>query len=131
MSAADFLKKADSALASAKRDFDASDYDGAANRLYYAMFHAPRAALENAGIRPQGRHSTIIARFGRQFCRDGPLPPELGRAPNEAQELRVEGDYGLGTPDANEARVYLTKAEEFVAAVKTIVSAPPGSLAKP
>lgn len=100
MSAAEFLTRAESALASSKRDFEAGDYDGAANQLYYAMFHAARAALDSIGIPPQGKHGTVIARFGRHFCRDGPLSSELGRAINEAQELRVEGDYGSGTPDA-------------------------------
>jgi uncharacterized protein (UPF0332 family) len=131
VSAPEFLKKADSALASAKRDFDAGDYDGAANRLYYAMFHAARAALESIGIPPHGRHATIIARFGRYFCRGGPLPSELGRAINEAQELRVEGDYGSGTPDPSEVAAYLAKAEAFVAAVKTITAAPSRSRGTP
>jgi uncharacterized protein (UPF0332 family) len=126
MSTAEFLNKADNALASAKRDFAAGDHDGAANRLYYAMFHAARAALESIGVPAQGRHATVIARFGRHLCRDGPLSPELGRAINEAQELRVEGDYGSGTPDASEVAAYLAKAEEFVAAVKAIIAAPPG-----
>jgi uncharacterized protein (UPF0332 family) len=131
VSAAEFLKKAESALASSKRDFEAGDYDGAANRLYYAMFHAARAALDSIGIPPQGKHGTIIARFGRHFCLNGPLPSELGRAINEAQELRVEGDYGSGTPAANDVATYLAKAEAFVAAVKLIISAPSGSPARP
>jgi uncharacterized protein (UPF0332 family) len=92
------LRKADAALASAKRDLDASDLDGAANRLYYAMFHAARAALLSIGKRAQGRHGTIIALFGLSFCKDGPLPTDLGRALNEAQELRVEGDYAQDHP---------------------------------
>lgn len=127
MSAVDFLKKADSALASAKRDFDAGDYDGAANRLYYAMFHAARAALESIGLPPQGKHATIIARFGRHFCRNGPLPSELGRAINEAQELRVEGDYGSNTLDPNVVAGYIAKAEAFVAAVRPVIAGPHGS----
>jgi uncharacterized protein (UPF0332 family) len=118
----ELLRKADAALASAKRDLAAGDLDGAANRLYYAMFHAARAALLSIGEPAQGRHGTIIARFGRSFCKDGPLPTDLGRALNEAQELRVEGDYGAGSPDANEVGTYLAKAEGFVAAVKGIVS---------
>jgi uncharacterized protein (UPF0332 family) len=122
MTTAEFLKKADAALASAKRDFDAGGLDGAANRLYYAMFHAARAALLSIGEPIQGRHGTIIAQFGLRFCKDGPLPIELGRAINEAQELRIEGDYGAGTPDAAEIAAYVAKAERFVAAVKGIMS---------
>jgi uncharacterized protein (UPF0332 family) len=118
----ELLRKADAALASAKRDLDAGDLDGTANRLYYAMFHAARAALLSIGEPAQGRHGTISAQFGLRFCKDGPLPTELGRAINEAQELRVEGDYGAGTPDATEVAVYVAKAEQFVAAVKGIVS---------
>jgi uncharacterized protein (UPF0332 family) len=119
---AEFLGKADGALASAKRDLAAGDLDGTANRLYYAMFHAARAALLSIGESAQGRHGTIISQFARRFCKDGPLPNYLGRAINEAQELRVEGDYGAGTPDATEVASYLAKAEQFVAAVKGIVS---------
>jgi uncharacterized protein (UPF0332 family) len=128
VTATEFLRKADAALASAKRDLDANDLDGAANRRYYAMFHAARAALVSIGEPAQGSHGTIIAiaQFGLQFCRDGPLPIELGRAINEAQELRAEGDYGAGTPDATEVAAYLAKAQpkaqQFVAAVMGIVS---------
>jgi uncharacterized protein (UPF0332 family) len=86
------------------------------------MFHAARAALLSIGEAAQGRHATIIAQFGRRFCKDGPLPTELGRAINEAQELRLEGDYGAGTPDATEVAAYVAKAEQFVAAVKGVVS---------
>jgi uncharacterized protein len=122
-----FLRKADAAIASAKRDLDAGDLDGAANRLYYAMFHAARAALLSVGEPVQGRHGTIIAQFGLRFCKDGPLPTEIGRSINEAQELRVEGDYGAGTPDATEVAAYVAKAEQFVAAVRGVLSGPASS----
>ena len=91
MTTTEFLKKAAAALASAKRELAAGDLDGTANRLYYAMFHAARAALLSIGEPAQGRHGMIIAQFGLHFCKDGPVPIELGRAINEAQELRVEG----------------------------------------
>lgn len=122
MSTADFLRKADGALESAKRGLAAGDFEGAANRLYYAMFHAARAALLSIGEPAQGKHGTIIAQFGLHFCKNGPLSTELGRAINEAQELRIEGDYNAGTPDPTEVASYVEKAEEFLAAVKGIVS---------
>jgi uncharacterized protein (UPF0332 family) len=98
MSTAEFLRKADAALASAKRDLAAGDYDGAANRLYYAMFHAARAALVGIGERAEGKHATIIGRFGLHFCKNGPLPSELGRALNEAQELVPKAIMALRHP---------------------------------
>lgn len=122
MTALELLRKADTALASAKRELDAGDRDGAANRLYYAMFHAARAALLSIERPAEGRHGTIIAQFGLNFCKDGPLPTELGRAMNEAQELRIESDYGAGTASASEVAAYGVKAEQFVTAVKGIVS---------
>ena len=122
MSPAEFLLKAENALLSARRDFAAGDLDGAANRLYYAMFHAARAALLRVGEPAQGKHGTIIGRFGRRFCKDGPLAPEFGRALNEAQELRIEGDYGAATADAAQVESYIETAETFVVAVKRIVS---------
>jgi uncharacterized protein len=96
VTATEFLRKADAALASANRDLDAGDLDGTANRLYYAMFHAARAALVTIGEPAQGRHGTIIAQFGLQFSNDGPLPTELGRAINEAQELEARPKMNSG-----------------------------------
>jgi uncharacterized protein (UPF0332 family) len=122
MSAAEFLRKADTALASGKRDLAAADADGAANRLYYAMLHAARAALLSIDQPATGKHGTIIARFGKHFCKEGPLTPELGRAINKARELRAEGDYGAGTPDAEDVAAFLAQAEAFIAAVKAVIS---------
>jgi uncharacterized protein (UPF0332 family) len=79
------------------------------------------AALLSIGQSAQGAHGTIIAQFGLHFCKDGPLSVELGRALNQAQELRVEGDYDAGTPSATEVAAYIAKAEQFVAAVKGLV----------
>jgi len=122
LSAAEFLAKAQTALESAKRDFAADDYDGAANRLYYAMFHAARAALYGVGATAEGKHGTIIGQFGLRFCKDGPLPAELGRALNEAQELRAESDYGSSSPNAGDVFPYIATAEEFIAAVRGVLS---------
>jgi uncharacterized protein (UPF0332 family) len=85
------------------------------------MFHAARAALVGIGEHAESKHATIIGRFGLHFCKNGPLPSELGRALNEVQELRVEGDYGAATPDPAEVAAYVAKAEQFVAAVKQLL----------
>ena len=125
MNPSELLRKAGAALASAQRDFAAGDFDGAANRLYYAMFHAARAALISIGRPAEGKHGTIIAQFGLHFCKNGPLPAELGRAMNEAQELRAEGDYAFSSPQRADVQAYLEKAETFVAAIAAIISTEP------
>jgi uncharacterized protein (UPF0332 family) len=127
VSALEFLRKSENALKSAKRDLAAGDAEGAANRLYYAMFHAARAALLSIGQSAEGKHGTIIGRFGRHFCKDGPLSSELGRAINEAQQLRAKGDYGTETPDTADVADSVAKAEAFLASVNGIVSGVPPS----
>jgi uncharacterized protein (UPF0332 family) len=122
LSAAEFLAKAETALQSAKRDLAARDFDGAANRLYYAMFHAAKAALLRVGASAEGKHGMIIAQFGLRLCKNGPLPTELGRALNEAAELRSESDYGATSPDPADVTAYCETAERFVAAVKELLS---------
>jgi uncharacterized protein (UPF0332 family) len=52
---------------------------------------------------------------------------ELGRAINEAQQLRAKGDYGTETPDTADVADSVAKAEAFLAAVKGIVSEEPPS----
>jgi hypothetical protein len=48
---------------------------------------------------------------------------------NEAQELRIEGDYNITTPDGAEVGSYIATAEQLLASVKVIVSrSPPVSL---
>jgi uncharacterized protein (UPF0332 family) len=95
VSAAEFLRKADAALVSAKREMAAGDAEAAANRLYYAMFHAARAALLSAGQSA------------------------------EAQRLRSRGDYGAETPEMADVGTYVAKADEFVAAIKGVLSGNP------
>jgi len=40
----------------------------------------------------------------------------------KARELRAEGDYGTGTPDAEDVAAFLAQAEAFIAAVKAVIS---------
>ena len=49
-------------LAAAKLNFNAKDYKTAANRSYYAVFHAMRAVLAYDGI-DMKHHSGIISEF--------------------------------------------------------------------
>jgi uncharacterized protein (UPF0332 family) len=71
LSAVDYLTKAEHAVASAERLFAEGDMEGAANRAYYGMFHAARAALLSAGESIAGKHGTIIGHSGCVSLRKG------------------------------------------------------------
>ena len=70
-------------------------------------------------------NATIIGQFGLHLCKNGPLPAELGRLINEAQELRNEGDYTAAKLDQDEVAAYVQRSEEFVAAVKGLMAQMP------
>ncbi|MDQ3558283.1 MAG: HEPN domain-containing protein [Pseudomonadota bacterium] len=126
MSAAEYLEKADHAAISAKILMDSGQLEGAANRAYYAMFNAARAALISVGESGAGTHGSIIGQFGMHLVKNGPMHPAFGRAINDAQLLRIASDYGPDSPKADAVRSTVAKAEEFVAAVRAII--PPAQL---
>jgi uncharacterized protein (UPF0332 family) len=89
------MDKAQKALASARILPDADDTDGAANRVYYAMFDAAIAALSWAEPTPgklPPTHGGLIASFGNHLVRTDKLPSEFGRTLNRVQELRPTAD---------------------------------------
>ena len=69
--------------------------DFAASRLYYAMFYATEALLVDRGL-SFSSHSAVIAAFGREFAKTGILEPRFHRYLIDAQDLRNQGDYGIG-----------------------------------
>lgn len=118
----DMLAKAARAVASARALLDLGDADGAANRAYYAMFDAARAALlasgrivETESIRT---HSGLITAFSLHLVKPGKIPVELGRSINKAEDIRLAADY-KDTPVEQDAATWaVNEAERFVRFIK-------------
>ena len=91
------MAKADTACLSARALLERDDMDGAANRAYYAMFDAARAALLASGASAEPdisrTHSGLIGAFGNYLVKNGPIPKEIGRLLNRAHEIRLVADY--------------------------------------
>lgn len=88
------LHRAKRALEEARLLLGADSLEGAASRLYYAVFHAARAALVIGG-RSSKTHSGQISLFVDTYG----AAPVLGRL----LELRARADYELGTfPESHE-----------------------------
>jgi len=116
------MAKADTACSSARALLNLGDVDGAANRAYYAMFDAARAALLTSGapVEPDiGRtHSGLIGAFGNYLVKNGPVLKEVGRLLNRAHEIRLVADYKGDSVEPADAKELVEQAETFVAAMR-------------
>ena len=70
----------------------ANKWNGAANRLYYAVFHAINALLIHDG-HSVNTHQGSHAIFNLYYIKTGLLPRDFGRLYNQLQTMREECDY--------------------------------------
>ena len=86
------------------------------------MFYAALALLASRQI-GTSKHAGLIARVSEQFIRNCPLPSRLGRALNQAFDLRQKADYReFFEPTAEQADQIVTWAAEFMAESRRILS---------
>ncbi|WP_455663446.1 HEPN domain-containing protein [Phocaeicola sp.] len=108
------LEKAQTFLKQADEMFDMKYWDIAANRYYYACFHAVQALLLNAGFSCHS-HNGIIACFGLNFVRTGKIPTHLGSFLSRMEQLRQKGDYNcLYTVSEDEVSTMREPAHELI-----------------
>ena len=86
------LEKAKSCLEAAQLSLHSNDYYTAANRAYYAVFHAMRAILALDGI-DRKHHSGIISEFRRLYIKTGIFSSELSDIITEVYDVRERSDY--------------------------------------
>lgn len=91
------------------------------NRLYYAMFYAVLALLQNKEM-GTSKHSGAISIFDREYIKAGIFPREMSKALHRAFELRQKADYMEETEVTPEdiaeirplAEQFVTAAEKFL-----------------
>jgi uncharacterized protein (UPF0332 family) len=120
-----FLFKACEALDGAQSEFANKRYNNAANRAYYACFHAAIAALLDAGVHPPARqwgHDYVQAQFsGLLIHRRKLYPEQLGSVLSRNIDVRKEADYDAESVSEKDAKRAIEKAKRFVEAVETKV----------
>lgn len=116
--------KAERALQSARLLRDAGDMDGAANRAYYAVFSAVRAALASvrAGHAQSKGHSTIVRRFEKHLIAERGFDATLGRRFIGAlSHARWVADYDVAEADNASVAEVIAGAGRFLAAIAPFV----------
>lgn len=79
-------------LAAAKSLIDAESYKSAANRSYYAIFHAMRAVLAFDDI-DMKHHSGIISEFRRLYIKTNIFDTRLSHIISVLFNIRTDSDY--------------------------------------
>ncbi len=115
------LESAREAIEDAKVLRDRQSLRGAANRIYYAMFHAVSAlALERQYL--SKTHSGLIAFFQRDFVKAGMFDRAHGRALQKAFEDRSDADYDdLLTLSFEQVDTRIDEATRFVEEVSSFL----------
>lgn len=97
-------------------------WEAAANRLYYAIFHAVSALLINDGQNVKS-HRGILSLFGQFYVRTGIFSREDGSLLSELVIMRDNADYNLFY-EANEEKVfpYIEPARRFVEKIEKYIN---------
>lgn len=99
----------------------ANKWSGAANRLYYAVFHAINALLIHDG-HITNTHKGSHAVFNLNYIKTGILPIEYGRLYNQLQTMREESDYNcVYEVEADELRERIEPAQKLIEEIERLV----------
>ena len=100
----------------------ANRWSGAANRLYYAVFHAISALLIHDG-HSVNTHNGSHAVFNLQYIKTGILPIEYGRLYNQLQTMREESDYNcVYEVEPEELQERIEPAHQLIQAIEELIN---------
>jgi uncharacterized protein (UPF0332 family) len=88
------LEKAHACLTDAEQLMELESISAAANRLYYAVFHAMHALFVANGIQSKSHHGTN-AQFHQHFIKTGIIDPKFGHFIAVMENMREKADYDV------------------------------------
>lgn len=98
-------------------------WNAAANRLYYALFHAVSALLINDG-HPVKSHRGVMAQFGQYYVRTEIFSREDGHLLSELVIMRDNADYNCFYEAAEENVVAnLEPTKQLIEKIKNYIEA--------
>ena len=115
--------KAEEALKTAKLNIENELFDGAQNRIYYAIFYAVIAlGYHNNFI--TSKHSQLLGWFNKKFIKDEKMfKPELFQIYQNAYKNRMRSDYEfVSKPDKEKLLKSFDKAVYFIETIKNYLN---------
>jgi len=112
------LEHASQCLKAANTLLEIGDFKGAANRSYYAIFHAMRAIFALDGLDFK-KHSGLISEFRKRYIKSGLLSEKLSDNINELFQVRTDSDYDdFYLISHDEVREQIQNAYDFIKEVR-------------
>ena len=109
-----FMKQADMVC-------ELEQWDIAANRYYYACFHAVQALFIHNGLASR-RHSGMLTQLGLHFIKTGIIEDRLGAFLTRMEQLREKGDYNcLFDVTKDELLTFVEPAQELVRVIEQLI----------
>ncbi len=100
----------------------ANRLNGAANRMYYAVFHAVCALLIHDGHQVS-THKGSHALFSLHYIKTGILPREYGQLYSQLQTMREESDYNCAYDvEMDEIEQRLKPTKRLIEDIERLVS---------
>ena len=95
--------------------------EAAADRAYYAMFHAAEAAIALRGVEPGKTHSGVHSQFSEHLIKTGIVAKGYAAELDRGKKVRESSTYGGATiADSETVAHMIAFAEEFLARVGTL-----------
>lgn len=100
---------------------EATDPNSAISSAYYAMLHAARAALNEAGKAPKS-HKDVQHKLRETYVQTGRLDARYHSMLSQAKGDRLDADYELSPSfTADDAEEWISKAEDFVNTIEALL----------
>lgn len=96
-------------------------WDLAANRYYYACFHAVQALFVHDGISSH-THSGLLSLFGLHYIKTGKIPAEIGYFMSTMEQIRKKGDYNCKVEvTENEVKEMSVPSRKLIGAIQALM----------
>ncbi|MBO7140274.1 MAG: HEPN domain-containing protein [Prevotella sp.] len=116
------MEKANHFLQQADMMCDLQQWDIAANRFYYACFHAVQALFIQNRLASR-RHSGMLSQFGLHFIKTGIIDDRLGAFLHRMEQLREKGDYNCQfSVEKEELLSFVSPAHELISVIQHLIN---------
>ena len=115
------MEKANRFMNQAEMVSNLQQWDLAANRYYYACFHAVQALFIHNGLAGK-THSGMLSQFGLHFIKTGIIEDRLGGFLTRMEQLREKGDYNcVFSISEEELKTIVAPAQELVKVISELI----------